>query len=189
MARYAALLRGINVGGRNKVAMADLRTLVTALGHEDVATYVQSGNVVFSGSRAAVAELADALERELAAQLDLQAAVVVLTAGTLAQVIEQNPYPDEDDPKHLHVAFTQDPLDVEAVAGVADAQERAAQKGSPDAATVVDGVLYLRTPDGLGRSELGAQLNRKGGVAREATLRNWTTVTKLMALLEELPPG
>ena len=66
MARYAALLRGINVGGRNKVAMADLRELASALGHADVATYIQSGNLVFSSAEPDPAALADELEREIA---------------------------------------------------------------------------------------------------------------------------
>ena len=89
MARYLALLRGINVGGRNKLAMSDLRALAAGLGHEDVATYIQSGNLVFASDRTtadAAEALAGELEREIAAQLSRSAAQVTGTARNWATV-------------------------------------------------------------------------------------------------------
>ena len=81
MPRYLALLRGINVGGRNKVAMADLREIATSLGHTGVATYIQSGNLVFTSPEAGTAALADALQQEIASRLAVKPAVVVLSAA------------------------------------------------------------------------------------------------------------
>ena len=185
MHRYVALLRGINVGGRNRVAMADLREVVTSLGHTDVATYIQSGNVVFTSAETDVTALADALAREIAERLGVQPVVVVVPAAELAQVIAGNPYPQETDPKHVHAVFLPAELSADQIAAVEAAEQRARDKGSRDEAAVVGRTLYMRTPDGLGRSELAAQLNRAGGAGTEGTARNWATVTKLMALLDQ----
>jgi uncharacterized protein (DUF1697 family) len=183
MPRYLALLRGINVGGRNKVAMAELRELATGLGHSDVATYIQSGNLVFTSDQPDAARLADALETEIADHLGVRPAVVVLSGAELAQVIADNPFPAETNPKCLHAVFRRDEVDQDAVAAVAAALQRAKQAGSRDEAAVVGRTLYLRTPDGLGRSELAAQLARSA-VQAAGTARNWATVTRLMSMLE-----
>jgi uncharacterized protein (DUF1697 family) len=166
------LLRGINVGGRGKVAMADLRELVASMGYEDVATYVQSGNVVFSAESPDAA----ALEAAIADQLGVSPAVVVLSRDELERVVARNPWPEEKDGKHLHVIFTAGPPD----AAVVDAALEKASGG--DDARIVDGALYMHTPNGLGRSKLAAELSRKG--PKDGTARNWTTVTKLLAMLK-----
>jgi uncharacterized protein (DUF1697 family) len=183
---HLALLRGVNVGGRNKLPMADLRDAVTGLGHGDVATYIQSGNVVFTAgdARADPAAVASALERAVADRSGIHADVVVVTRDELAAVVEGNPYPDETDPTHLHVVFGREPLDPAAADDVAAAVRRARDKGSRDEATVAGSVVYLRTPDGLGRSELAAQLARRPATST-ATTRNWATVTRLLAMLDD----
>jgi uncharacterized protein (DUF1697 family) len=183
MARYVALLRGINVGGRNKVAMADLRQCAESLGHTEIATYIQSGNMVFTSPDTSVSGLADALEEAIAARLGVQPAVVVLSRAELAQVMTDNPFPDQTAPKCLHAVFRREELSPEAIAAVAAAQQRARAKGSRDEAVVVGRTLFLRTPDGLGRSELAAQLARSAAQAA-GTARNWATVTRLLAMLE-----
>jgi len=184
---HVALLRGINVGGQSRVAMSDLREIVASLGHDDVATYIQSGNVVFSSPSADVTRLADDLEEAISGRLGLRPAVVVLTRDDLAEAIAANPYPDAASPKMLHAVFRRDEMNDEQVAAVAAAQQRARDKGSADEATVIGRTLYLHTPGGLGRSELAAQLTRasqamspRGG----GTARNWATVTKLMSMLD-----
>jgi uncharacterized protein (DUF1697 family) len=185
--RHVALLRGINVGGHNKVAMTDLRDVVTSLGHKDVATYIQSGNVVFHSAEDDTTRLADALEHQIAERLGVRSSVVVLSRDELARVIADNPYPQETDPKCLHAVFRRHEMSPDAIAAVAVAQQRAHDKGSRDEATVIGRILYLRTPDGLGRSELAAQLARSGAATTSdtaGTARNWATVTKLMALLD-----
>jgi uncharacterized protein (DUF1697 family) len=184
MPRYLALLRGINVGGHNKVAMADLRDLAAALGHTEVATYIQSGNLVFSSTKTDVTSLADELEREIAARLLVRPAVVVVSGPELAQVIADNPFGDEANPKYVHAIFRRDEVDKIGIEEVAAVVRRARESGSRDDATVVGRTLFLRTPDGLGRSELAAQLARTK-VQATGTARNWATVTKLMAMLGE----
>jgi uncharacterized protein (DUF1697 family) len=185
---HAALLRGVNVGGRNRVAMADLRDVVAGLGHRDVATYIQSGNVVLTSDRTGTDALATEIEDALAERTGVRAGVVVVPRDELAAVVAANPYPDEDDPKHLHVVFHRGGATRDAADVVAAAVERARAKGSPDEATVAAGTLYLHTPAGLGRSELAAQLARPGvadAAGATATIRNWATVTRLLAMLDE----
>ncbi len=186
MPRYAALLRGINVGGRHKVAMADLRQVAASLGHTDVTTYVQSGNLIFTSRAASSVSLADDLERRIAEQLAVRPAVVVLSRADLAQVIADNPFPGEINPKYLHAVFRRDEMSPDAIAAVTTAQDRARAKGCRDEAVVVGRTLFIHTPDGFGRSELAAQLARSS-VHPAGTARNWATVTRLMAMLDATP--
>lgn len=184
MPTHVALLRGINVGGRNKIAMADLRELAISLGHTEVATYIASGNVVFTSRETDTAKLGAALERAISASLAAAPSVVVLSRSELAQVIAENPYPEEINPKLLHAQFHPRDLTPEEVAAVAAAVQRARAKGSDDEARLIGRTLFLRTPGGLGRSELAVQLNKKSALGgARGTARNWATVNKLMALL------
>ncbi len=183
MPSYVALLRGINVGGRNRVAMADLRLVAESLGHTQVSTYIQSGNLIFTSPEASVSTLADALEREIARALPVRPAVVVLSRADLAQVIADNPFPGETDPRYLHAVFRRTEMTPDAIAAIAAARESAQAKGSRDEAIVVGRTLFLSTPDGLGRSELAARLARSSGQAA-GTTRNWATVTRLLSMLD-----
>jgi uncharacterized protein (DUF1697 family) len=184
MPRYVALLRGINVGGHNKVAMTDLREVAAALGHTDVATYIQSGNLIFSSGDTDATSMANGMEREIAERLGVHPAVVVVSEAELARVIADNPFPDEMNAKALHAVFCRDEIDSNDADQVATAVQRARATGSRDDAVVVGRTLYLRTPDGMGRSDLAAQLARSR-VQNAGTARNWATVTKLMAMLRE----
>lgn len=176
-----ALLTGINVGGHRRVPMADLREVVAELGHTDVVTYIQSGNVVFVPvSGQSTTQVADGLASGIETKFGFAVHVVVLSAGQLADVVVRNPWPEVSEPKQLHVGFSREPLGAEVAAQVAEAERRAAAKGSKDEARVVEGVLYLHTPGGLGRSELAVQLSRLGQrSSAPTTMRNWATVTKL----------
>jgi uncharacterized protein (DUF1697 family) len=180
---HVALLRGINVGGRNRVPMPELRALLTELGHTDVATYIQSGNAVFTSDEADTAKLADELEQAIAAQLGVTCGVVVITRDDLQQVIDDNPFPAEDNPKALHAVFRRAELTEAERAKVAEAAERAKAKGCQDEALIVGRTMFLHTPDGLGRSELSAQLARTAA-SKTGTARNWATVHKLRAMLD-----
>ena len=185
-ATHVALLRGINLAGRNKVAMADLRALVTELGHADVSTYIQSGNVLFSAAGdTEVAALALAMTEAIAAKLGVTAPVVVLTRDELAEVVAANPFPDEPDPRRVHAVVLSEPPGPELTAKLDAAVAQSAAKGFGDEIRVVDRTLYLHTPEGYGRSDLAAALMRivsspKGGTT--GTARNWATMTKLLAL-------
>jgi uncharacterized protein (DUF1697 family) len=137
MPTHIALLRGINVGGRNRVAMADLRKVVLGLGHTEVVTYIQSGNVVFTSEEADTARIAAALERAIAKHLGVRPTVVVLTRAELAQVVADNPFPDEPNPRWVHAIFRNGPLGPDELAAVAAAQQRARDEGSDDEAAGV----------------------------------------------------
>ena len=177
-----ALLRGINVGGRNKVAMADLRQIAADLGYADASTYIQSGNLLFTADEGDAVGLAAVLARSIAERLGVRPAVVVLSAAELGRVIADNPYPGATDPRLVHAVFRNDDLGDGALAAVAAAVVAVQASGSRDEAVVVGRTLYVHTPDGFGRSQLAAQL--AGSAAQAAgTARNWATVTRLMALL------
>lgn len=159
--------------------MAALRAVVASAGHTDIDTYIQSGNVVFSAEERDTGFLADQLERSIAAELGVTCAVVVVDREQLAGVIAGNPFPQEQDHRRLHAIFRRDEPTAQDLAEVEKARSRAKAKGSDDEVSVVGTTLYLRTPGGLGRSELAAQLGRVGGTAR-----NWATVLRLMEMLD-----
>jgi uncharacterized protein (DUF1697 family) len=187
MPTHVALLRGINLGGHKKVAMAELRELMTSLGHADVATYIQSGNVVFSTDQSDNAALAAALEEAVAATLGVTSRVVVLSRDELAQVSRDNPYPDEPNHRAVHAIFLSAEPGPEVAERVAAAQQTVAQKGSRDTAQVIGRTIYLHTPDGYGRSDLAAELVKLGQKKTDTvsgTARNWATVTKLLAMCD-----
>ncbi len=192
MATHVALLRGINVGGRNKVPMADLRGVVTSLGHTGVTTYIQSGNVLFTAAGASTGELAASLESAVAAAFGIPASVVVITRDELAKVLGDNPYPDEANPKLVHVVFLNSAPSKDLLGRITAAENAAAAKGGRDTLTAVDRAFFLHTPDGFGTSELAQSVFRiisapatqkKEAIA--ATARNWATATKLLALCDE----
>jgi uncharacterized protein (DUF1697 family) len=189
MGTHVALLRGINVLGRNKVSMAELRQLVASLGHGDVTTYIQSGNVLFAAANpdANNTALADDLEIAIADRLGVRSAVVVLARRELTHVVRDNPFPDEDDHTLLHAVFLREAPGPNGVASLDAAVERARSKESRDDVRVIGRTLYLWTPDGFARSILRSELGRGGQhrtPMRAGTARNWRTVNTLVSLLE-----
>jgi uncharacterized protein (DUF1697 family) len=184
---HIALLRGINLGSNKRIAMADLREAVASLGHGDVATYIQSGNVLFSSPETDTAALAAGLERVIAERLGIQAGVVVLTRDELAKVIADNPYRSEPNPKYVHVIFLPTDPEPDHAARLAEFERQAAAKGSRDTVHLAGRAVFLHTPDGFGTSELAKLLGRAGGslsAKGKGTARNWSTVTKLLALCD-----
>ena len=185
MPTHVALLRGINLAGRNRVAMAALREVVEGLGHTDVATYIQSGNVVFTSAETDPSTLAAELEEAIGDQLGVRSRVVVRSCQELAQVVADNPFDGEGNPKLVHAVFWHGPLGPEELDAVAAAQQQSRELGSRDQAQVVGTTLYLHTPDGFGRSELAARLTKLAGGRTAGTARNWATVRKLLAMCGE----
>jgi len=184
MPTHVALLRGINVGGGGKVPMSELRQVVAGLGHRDVATYIQTGNIIFTPSHDDSAALAAELEAAVAESFGVRSSVVVLSRSELGKVISANPYPDEPNPRYVHGVFLLSDPDEAAHQRLADALKAATQKGSRDEATIIGRTLYLHTPDGFGTSELARELllKRRRDPLASGTARNWATVTKLLAL-------
>jgi uncharacterized protein (DUF1697 family) len=183
---HLALLRGINLGSRNRVAMADLRALVAGLGHTDVSTYIQSGNVLFTARPDAPGptEIARELSAAIAERLGVTAPVVVLTREELAAAVAANPFPGETNHKCLHAVFRPGPADPELTDRIAAAVDAVAAKGSRDRAVSIGRTLYLHTPDGFGSSDLAKSLLRltSSPSAGTGTARNWATTLKLLEL-------
>jgi uncharacterized protein (DUF1697 family) len=173
---YVALLRGINLGARNKVSMADLRALFLALESEDVKTYVQSGNVVFKSPVGSAAELSRAIEKRIDRDLGLRVTVLVRTPAQLEKLRAGNPFArNEKDPIKLHVTFLAETPGRDRVRKLEQTE------AGPDAFRVVGREIYLHCPNGYGRSKLSnAYFEKQLDVA--ATTRNWKTVTKLAEL-------
>jgi uncharacterized protein (DUF1697 family) len=188
MATHVALLRGINLAGRNKVAMADLRAVVGELGHTDVSTYIQSGNVLFSAAADAdTGAMALAMTEAITAKLGVVAPVIVLTRDELARVIADNPFPGEDDPRRVHAVVLSEPPCPELAGKLDAAIAQFAAKGARDELAAIGRTLYVHTPDGYGTSDLAQSVMRivsspKAGVT--GTARNWATVTKLLSLCD-----
>lgn len=176
--RLVALLRGINVGRAKRVAMADLRSLVSDLGYRGVATVLNSGNVLFTAPGVASSEAAAAIEGALAARLGVRARVTVLTAEELAAAVAENPLHGlATDPSRLLVAFLQGPADRFRL------EPLLAEDWSPEALAPGRRVAYLWCPAGVLASRLQEAIGRALGDA--VTTRNWATVTKLHALAGE----
>lgn len=172
MPTWIALLRGINVGGKNKLPMAELKATLEALGGTGVQTYIQSGNVVFQSSQRSAGRLQAAIGEAIEASHGFRPQVLALTADQLDAAIDGNPYPEAAaEPKTLHAYFL-------ASKPKSPDTERLARLQTPtERCRLVDRVFYLHTPDGFGRSKLAAGVERLLGV--EATARNWRTVLKL----------
>ncbi len=170
-----ALLRGINVGGHRRVPMAELRTVFEALGYQQVSTYVQSGNVVFTSDGDEHA-LASDLEQALLDHFGFAVTVVVRTERELAAVAARHPFgARQDDPAKLHVLFLADTPAPDAVGGFDPAPF------APDEFVVDGRELYVHYPNGAGRTKLTIDaVERALGTA--ATGRNWRTVAKLLEL-------
>jgi uncharacterized protein (DUF1697 family) len=169
--RWVALLRAVNLGARNKVPMAELRTLLEGAGHENVRTYIASGNVVFDGPRAK-ARTAGEFERLVAAAFGVETTVILRTPQQLAAVVEKHPF---DDVADTYVAFL----------AARPAKAAAARLEAFDSGPVLGGAeLYLQLPRGVQGSRLSsARIESLLGVP--ATLRNWRTVAALVELAAE----
>jgi uncharacterized protein (DUF1697 family) len=170
---YVALLRGINVGGKTRIAMAALRDTCAAVGCEDVATYIQSGNVVLK-SKLTADKLRTALEGAIAKEFGFNPAVMVRTAKEISAVVNRNPYAGTDD-KTVHVGF------LHATPDAATKKCLGAIACTPEELTVVGRDIYLHLPNGMGRAALPVQMERCLRPT-PVTVRNWRTVTKLAEL-------
>jgi uncharacterized protein (DUF1697 family) len=186
MPTHVALLRGINLGGRNRVAMADLRAITGELGHTDVSTYIQSGNVLFTAPPdAETAVTAQAMTAAIAAKLGVTAPVVVVTREELSGIVDANPFPHEPEPRRVHAVVLSEPPGTELLAKLDAAVTQAAANGAPDRVHAAGRALYLHTPDGYGASDLAQTVIKivsspKAGIT--GTARNWATITKLLEL-------
>ena len=177
---YVALLRGINVGGRNKLPMRDLVAIFVDAGCTDVATYIQSGNVVFCAGAKLAAQIPGIISDSIAERLDLRVPVVIRSAAEFKQVIACNPYLQlELDFTKLHVVFLAD----RPTSAACDTLDPNRSPG--DAYRIRGGEIYLHLPNGAAKTKLSnAYFDSKLGTV--STGRNWRTVLKLHELAEPL---
>lgn len=177
MTTIIALLRGINVGGKNLVPMAGLRAAALEVGLDDPATLLQSGNLVARAASARPAEIEASLEAIVAERIGPRIDVMVRTAKEWATVIAKNPFDDlaASDPSHLVAMILKEAPKPAAVESL-----RAAIVGN-ETIEAVGRTLYVAYPDGIGTSKLtNAIIERK--LATSGTARNWNTVLKIRDL-------
>ena len=174
--RHVALIRGINVGRAKRVAMADLRGLLADLGYGEVQTLLNSGNVVFSAGREKPGRIAERIEVAMRERLGVSARVTVLTAAAFLTVVEENRLGKvAKDPARFLVAFCNDPSRLKQL------QQLARQRWNPEALAVGSVAAYLWCSEGILESRLAEAVGRVLG--ESTTTRNWTTVTKIHAVL------
>ena len=177
MPRYVVLLRGINIGSRNRISMPELRAALEDATFTDVQTYLQSGNVVLP-SRAKPESVAPKVERVIAERFGLQIAVLIRSREDLAKIVRRNPLGSvAQDPKRHQVTFLADLLSSEVV----DRLKSLRAKG--EELEVIGREVYAWHPSGVARSRLWAELAGKR-LSVTATSRNWATVEALLALTD-----
>lgn len=179
MSAWVLLLRGINVGGAGKLPMADLRDFLTTLGAQNVSTYIQSGNAVFTGE-IDPADFAPRLEEAIETHHGFRPRALILSRESFQQIADAFPWPEAlETPAQGHIWFLARPPSRPALAALEElASPSERLKLTPQA-------LYLHAPGGIGRSKLAAKAERLLGVP--ATARNLNSVSKLTALCAALP--
>lgn len=175
---YVALLRGVNVGGKNILPMKALVALVEDMGGQRVRTYIQSGNVVFQSARTDCAQLSRQLAAEIHQRHGFEPHVLLLSPELIEQAIAENPFPEaEADPGNLYLSFlaaTPAHPDLDKLERIKTATERLHLSAN---------VFYLHAPEGVGRSRLAAGAERALGVPM--TARNWRSICQIRELARE----
>jgi uncharacterized protein (DUF1697 family) len=177
LSKYVALLRGVNVGGKNRLPMKDLAALARGLGVENVQTFIQSGNVVFSASSELAKVFPDQLAAGIAERFGITSTVVLRSAAEMKKIVSENPFlaAGQDDGQ-LHVTLLKDRSSAAQVASLDP------DRSPPDRFIVVGSDIYLHTPNGQANTKLTiAYFDSK--LRTISTGRNWRTMVKLLDLL------
>ena len=182
MNTFVGLLRAVNVGGRGKVAMSDLRDCLMALGCSGARTLLQSGNVVFQAHDRAGPKLQECLQTGLLERLGLRTEVMVRSEAQWKELLAGNPFEDEakHDPGHLLAMVSKRPVSTKAFGALRAAVQAA---GGRETARESGGQVYLYFPDGIGRSRVTTALVERA-LGTSVTGRNWNTVLKLAEACE-----
>jgi uncharacterized protein (DUF1697 family) len=177
--RWAALLRGINVGGKNLLPMKELVAMFAAAGASDVESYIQSGNVVFSAGADVAAKIPDVVGKRIEKRFGFAVPIVVRSADELAAVARGNPFLAADaDFAILAVMFLADKPSARAIAALDPG------RSPPDEFVVRGREIFVRCPNGFARTKLtNAWFDSK--LATTSTARNWRTVLKLLEMTRE----
>ena len=180
MNTYIALLRGINVGGNNKLPMKELITVLEGLTLHNVKTYIQSGNVVFQSERTDTATLAKEISETIGKSHGFVPAIFLLSIEELQAAIRSNPFPEgKEEPKSLHFFF------LDSILQQPDLDALEQLKTETERFELIDNVLYFHAPDGISRSKLAAKVTR-GWKGISSTARNWRTVSKVVEMATEV---
>lgn len=175
---FIALLRGMNVSGKNLLKMVDLKQLLIAIGFTEVVTYIQSGNIVFKTEETNTSKIADHIYYAIKEKFGYEIKVLVLTKNELYKAFNSNPFlnsKDEDITK-LCITFLSNSPYLENVPKIEEINSN-----TEDTFFIKGKLVYLKCPNGFGRTKLTNNLfERKLKV--DATTRNWKTITKLIAL-------
>lgn len=170
MTRYIVLLRGINVSGKNKLPMQDLRKMLSDLGYQNVQTYIQSGNIILDSEKKK-----NNIEKEIKEEIKLRfkydVPVIARTIDGIQKAIQRNPYPMENE-KVIAVIFLSEPVTITNIE---------INKAEEDQFTILEDVIYIYCPSGFGRSKLTINVFEKK-LNVSATSRNWRTTNKLLEL-------
>jgi len=180
MITVISMLRGVNVGGHNKIRMDELRAVYASLGLHDPQTYVQSGNVVFRTDARDLVPLATKIEKAIERKFGFRPDVILRTTSDLRDVIAKNPFAARRgiDPRKLVITFL--PVDP----GPEARDKVLKMKPDPEEVRFDGWELYIYFPDGMGRSKLVPALGK--ALKNAGTGRNWNTVTKLLEIAERL---
>jgi uncharacterized protein (DUF1697 family) len=173
---HIALLRGINLAGKNRLSMKALASFFVDAGCGSVATYIQSGNVVFQAPAPLARRIPDLIQKVIQGELGLEVPIVTRTSGELRKVVRGNPFLRSGvDASLLHVAFLADRPTAAAIKSLDP------KRSPPDVFAVRGRDIYLQCPNGYGRSKLSnAYFDSKLGTT--STIRNWRTVETLLEL-------
>lgn len=177
MNAYVALFRGINVGGKNKLPMKELVSLMEATGLKNVRSYIQSGNVVFRVASSKGSGLAEKIQDSILERHGFRPELLLLDGAAIDRAIADNPFPEADaEPSTVHLTFLSalpKSPDIGALESLRGPNERFLLRGQ---------VFYLHAPDGIARSKLAARIEKAVGVV--GTSRNWRTVRKIEEMLQ-----
>ena len=175
MNTYIALLRGINVGGKNILSMKDLISIFATLNYENIKTYIQSGNVVFQSRKKVDQKAAVEISTLVKEKRGFEPKVLILKADELKIAIANNPFPTADG-KALHFYF------LESQTNQPNMERLMSLKSESEEFELIHKVFYLYAPLGIGRSKLASEIEKALGIPVSA--RNWNTVNKILSLVE-----
>lgn len=179
MEKYIAILRGINVSGKNKIKMAELKLMFEQAGFKNVVTYIQSGNIIFEHKKYDVVILQKSIETEIKKTFDLDVPALVLEKKKLSEIFSNNPFLTKrsEDINFLHATILENIPEKSFVSKIENFES-----GS-DEFIVEKNVIYVFCPNGYGRTKL-TNTFFENKFKTKATTRNWKTVTKLIELSE-----
>lgn len=177
MERYISILRGINVSGKNLIKMAGLRTSFENLGFPDAITYLQSGNIIFSGQKTPVRNLEQSIHQQINKDFGFKIPTIVLTTESLEKIISGNPFINDPkkDPAFFHVTF------LNSTPEKVDIKEIEVKKQDGEEFFCTDRAIYLYCPKGYGNTRLNNNFFEKK-LKVDATTRNWKTTNQLLKI-------